>query len=125
MLDGIGSANDAIGDHDSDHGQIRCARFLLVTLRVQYVVAFDVDVGSIVVQALESIAAGKDIADITRVDENLSLRRQHGRRPNVVDLESNIGDVHVVDLDHIGIVVTHSHIAAIFLDQFRSVVTIR
>lgn len=125
MFHGIRSANNPVRDYDTDHGQKWCARFLLVTFRVQFVVAFNINIGSVVVHALESIAAGTNFADVARVEENLRLLRQHGRFPNVIDLESNIGVVHVIDLDHIGIVVAHSHIAAILLDQFWSVVTIR
>jgi len=99
-------------------------------LDVQFVIVVrKIDIGSVVIQTLESVSviATTNGIDAVGMNEYLYLVRYYhpNIRPNVIDGNSHIVVVHCVNLNQLRIVHAHIDVAAILLNQFWSIVTIR
>jgi len=71
----VRAANDSVRDDNVDHRQKRSVGSFLITLNVQNVVTLNVDVGTFLVHAFESIAARHNGVDTVVMNEHLNLFR--------------------------------------------------
>jgi len=108
MRNVICCANEVIGDDNVNDSIEWFLWTRLVTLDSKFIVSFNVNVGAVLVLALEPFSALGNGIDTIRVNENTHLRGHlHVLRPHIVDGDRNFLRIHVVDLDHVRTIFAH------------------
>jgi len=62
--------------------------------------------------------------DTISMNKDPQLLRKDITGPHIVDSHSYFVGIHLVDLNHVRVIVTHIDIAGIFYDHFRAIITI-
>jgi len=120
----VQTTKEFVGDDYIDHGKEWIVFAFLKTMHSEFIITCNVNIVTFIFQTLEAFSSLGNRIDTVGMYEHAQLFRQYVLGPNVVDSNGHFCVVHCIDLNHILIVITHLDVAAILLNEFRSVVTI-